>query len=462
MSKTIILLLLLLGLAKSQVASSTTSLQTIESTSVSGIPASFFGLSIYGTPTCQNNVCNPSTSYPLRGSIVPGTLGKVGFITGYRIEPSCDGGTNPNNQCYHWSNLDLWVNWGLSHGYTLIYDYDNTPPGWQCGLSSTQRCTVLPSNLTYMSNFATALATRYAGKIKYYETNNEVNNPGIWTDTCANLVLLHNTIYDATKAVDPSAIVGAPNMGYGPTATACSNSPTKGGIAHEWIWLQNFLQTRDLNGNLPKVDTAGEHEYQIVQPALHNVAQRFLNVYNSFRSVMTAAGISTSQPLLVTEGGFGSDANGNCSAPLNKTACLTAQGQIAYVGRFLVLAASTWADGGGQLANWYQYDSDYGTLNGRFGMNPQNASAYGEMEQWLTNATFLRQCQAGLPSTVFVCDFTDASGQQAEIIFNDNNGATAGYTAPGWATHYQQLLGTGNEITRGVVAVSDTPILLTP
>jgi hypothetical protein len=425
------------------------------------IPAAFFGVNIFGTPTCPHQICDPSTSYPLEGGIVLGTLGKIGFTSGYHIEPTCDGGTNQNSSCYNWTGLDIWVNFAVSKGYTLVYDW-TAPPGWQCGLSSTESCTSLPANLTYMSNFATALATRYAGKIKYYETGNEVNLPNVWRDTCANLVLLHNTIYNAIKAADPNAIVGAPNMAYSNVSTACSNSPTRGGVGHEWIWLQNFLQTRDRNGNLPKVDTAGEHEYQIVQPALHNVAQRFLNVYNSFRSVMTAAGISPSQPLLVTEGGFGPTINNSCSAPLNTTACLTREGQAAYVSRFLVLAASTWSDGGGELPSWYAYDINWGTLNGKFGMNSQNASAYGQMEQWLTNATFSHQCHTGSPSTVFVCDFIDASHNQAEIIFNDNSGSKAMYTTPGWATHYQWLLGKKTAIRGGIVTVGDTPILLTP
>lgn len=102
---------------------------------VNTIPAAFFGLSIFGTPTCPSNVCDPSTSFPLQDSVFPGMLGKVGFSGGFHLEPTCDGGTNPNNSCYHWS----------------------TPPGWQCGPSSTQSCTALPSNLTYMPNFATRL-----------------------------------------------------------------------------------------------------------------------------------------------------------------------------------------------------------------------------------------------------------------------------------------------------------------
>jgi hypothetical protein len=398
----------------------------------------------------------------LQGNIAPGTLGKVGFIGGLYVEPTCDGGTDPANACYKWSNLDLWVNFGLAHEMTLVYDW-GPPPGWQCGLPSTQNCTGLPSDITHMSNFATALATRYKGKIKYYETGNEVNTPSVWADTCANLVLLHNAIYDAIKAVDPTSIVGAPNMAAFESADgACGASPTPGGGAHPNVWMQNFLQTRDRNGHLPSVDTVGIHTYQVARPALTNVAQRFLDVYNQFRSVMTAAGISTSAPLLVSEGGFGPQFNGNCAAPLDTTACLDSDQQVAYIGRWLVLGASTWADGGGQLATWYAYDIDWGTLSGTNGMNPQNASAYGQMEKWLEGAVFQQPCHSGNPSTVFVCDFINAQGQQSEIIFNNNNGATAVYTSPPWAVTYQQLLGSRNSVSGGTVTVGDTPILLSP
>ena len=141
------------------------------------------------------------------------------------------------------------------------------------------------------------------------------------------------------------------------------------------------------------------------------------------------------------------------------TSCLNNAQQVAYVGRWLVLSASTWADGFGQLANWYAYDIDWSTLNGSNGMNPQNASAYGQMESWIKGATFSQQCQTGSQSTVFVCDFVSGAGKPSEIIFNDNNGATVQYTPPAWAGSYQPLLGSTTPIS-GTVPVGDTPILL--
>jgi Bacterial Ig-like domain (group 3)/NHL repeat len=409
------------------------------------VPAPFFGVSVFSY-----------NDFPLNGGITLGTLGKLGGISAYSIEPTCDGGTNPSNSCYTWTNLDNWVNYAQAHNMTLVYDW--YVPGWQCGLGPGVDCRVMPTNITWMSNLATALATRYAGKIQYYETGNEANS--FFQGTCAQLVLLHNTIYTAIKAADPKAIVGAPNMTYESGNGACSTSPTPVPNGKEWIWLQNFLQTRDSNGNLPTVDTAGEHFYQVTAVPLDSVGDQFLTTYNGFRSVMTAAGISTSMPLLVTEASFGPDTNDDCAAPLDATACLSAADQVAYIGRWLVLGASTFSDGGGLLGSWYAYDINVGTLNGTLGMNPQNASAYGQMESWVTGAAFLQECQTGNPSTLLVCDFT-AGGANREVVFNANNGATANYTAPAWAVYYQQLLGTQTPIA-GAISVGNSPILLTP
>ncbi len=127
------------------------------------LPKTFFAVSDFGL------------SLPLTGGISLGTLGRIGGIIGFHIEPTCDGGSNQASSCYNWAPLDAWVNFAVSHELMLVYAH--SVPGWQCGRLSTQTCTTLPSNLTFTANFAQALATRYAGKIKYHETLNEVNNP---------------------------------------------------------------------------------------------------------------------------------------------------------------------------------------------------------------------------------------------------------------------------------------------
>jgi hypothetical protein len=426
------------------------------------VPNVFFGMSAF------------STAYPF-GGIQLGTLGKTGGQYGYYIQPTCDGGGNPASSCYVWDKMDAWVATAQANGQTLVYDFDAMPL-WMCPPQATTpygpRCIgSTPINYTALGNLATAIATRYKGKIQYYETYNEMNlNAQEWSGTCTNLVLWHNTIYNAIKAVDSAAFVGAPNVASGHLGLtgSCTQSPTTGGDVDEWIFVQNFLATTDPGGHLPAVDAIGHHAYGNTavfspgSPILDTVAQYTLTIYNNFRAVATAQGIPTSRSILVTEGSWGIDnPNPNCGSPLNTTGCLTNQGQIAYVGRLLALMASTWSDGGGSLMSWYAFDAAYGTLNGTSGMNAQNAAAYGQMESWIAGSSWGAQCTAGTPSTIMLCPFTAASGDQEEIVFNNNNGTASSFTTPGWATTYQQLLGTATTITGGTIMVNDTPILLT-
>jgi hypothetical protein len=428
------------------------------------VPKAFFGATLSGT----------SSEFPLKGGIVLGTIGKLPGTSSTYLEPTQDCGPNPNTPCYQWGastyGMIGWVMAANNNGAELVYDFDGLP-AWACG---GHACTGLPTNLTYLSDFATAVATKFKNQIKYYETNNEVNNPSFWTGTCADLVLWNNIVYDAVKAADPAAIVGAPNMAQNTetyTATACGGAPTAAG-SDASIWIQNFLQTRDRNGNFPKVDTLGVHTYAAhvanspigcdwATNKMHCAAQPLLNLYNSFRMVMNNNGMS-SEPLLVTEGGFGKNASSSLcpSSFYGNESCLSPAEQVAYIGRWLVISASTWADGAGQLPNWYGYDVDWGSLDGSNGMNPQNALAYGQMETWIKGAAFSEQCHTGSPSTVFVCDFVSGTGKQSEIIFNDNNGATVQYTPPAWAGSYQPLLGSSTPISAGTVTVGDIPILL--
>src|SRR5205823_6134047 len=132
------------------------------------------------------------------GRMQPGTLGKLDGTSWRYIEPAKDCGPDPNTMCYQWgdgvSGLSGWVTFGQANGMQLVYDFDSMP-AWMCPQNSSGDCTTLPTDLTWVSNFATAVATKFKGQINYYETYNEVDSLGEWTDTCSNLVLFHNTIY---------------------------------------------------------------------------------------------------------------------------------------------------------------------------------------------------------------------------------------------------------------------------
>jgi hypothetical protein len=106
----------------------------------------------------------------------------------------------PSRGIYNWTTLDNWISTLNSQGVTdIIYTFGHTP----CWANSTCTDTLPPDNNQDTIDFITALATRYKGKIKHYETWNESwVGAGFWTGTMAQLIQLQNDLYTTVKAID--------------------------------------------------------------------------------------------------------------------------------------------------------------------------------------------------------------------------------------------------------------------
>jgi hypothetical protein len=449
-------------------------------TSVRGVPVprSAFGLDL------------DSSTWP--AGVSNGFLGKrPGTSWNWIITDGCDPetqkvpGSDPDNPCYHWVGLDAVTLDAQAHGVPTDYDFDGAP-SYAYGSSGKPNMLL---NEKAVSDFATAIAKRYAsvgtqpgctssspqchGVIQYYEEWNEVNDNKEWADTWSNLALQSGWIYKAIKAVDPGARVGAPNMGMG--VYQPTSSPTHIKAPDPTVWLDNYLA----NGGAQYADFVGYHSYgsntvkygdngvycvaelgcDAATDKLHCSAQPILNAYNAFRAVMAKHGLGAA-PIVNTEGGFGDDSDSNCASPIDTTACLKLSDQPAYVGRYLAMLASTYSDGHGVLQQWYAYDGNWGTLNGTYGQNPKNVTAWNVANAWVTGARFSSQCSpVAAGSTLFLCELTLASGFQAQIVFNDGKGAVTTYAPPSWATQFQPLLGSMENISRAL-AVGSSPVLI--
>ncbi len=357
---------------------------------------------------------------------------------------------------------------------------------------------------TAVTGFATAVARRYSstgiqdgctasapnchGVIQYYEEWNEINNWDCsggqgWQDTFANDALQASWIYTAVKTVDPSAIVGAPNMAasvYEP-ATA----PVYTGTTYYTVWLDAYLDA----GGASYADAVGIHSYGInsvayqgggvyttpalgcdhANDAIACAGEPLLNAYNQTRLVMAKYGLGD-KPILHSEGGWGADLQNDCAAPNDLTGCLSLSDQPNYAARWLIVLASTWSDGLGVLAQWYGYDFDWSTLNGSTwpsdggaAQSGNAAAAWSQAAGWVIGAHFSGQCAKASGSTVFTCDLTTPTGAREQIVFNDNAGATTGYTVPSWAGHQTPLLGAAAPIAGGsTLTLGNAPVLLAP
>src|SRR6185369_11733990 len=84
---------------------------------------------------------------------------------------------------YDWSAFDKWMSLAQQHGVEVTYTFGRVP-SWANGGKGT---TVPMTNMQYWDDFVRAIATRSAGRVKYWEIWNEPNDTHFWTGDIATL-----------------------------------------------------------------------------------------------------------------------------------------------------------------------------------------------------------------------------------------------------------------------------------
>ena len=343
------------------------------------LPATFFGMHINQSTTAWPNVAFGS----------------------YRL---WDDGTswanlNTSKGVYNWAPLDSWVSTAQLHNTQLTYTFGRTPP-WASS-SPTTSCNygagecVAPADYNNWDSFVTTLVTRYKGKIKYYETWNEPNDPGFWKGTTPQMVELTKRAANIIHSIDPSAEVVSPGATWSSTTA--------------WAWLDSFLSA----GGGPFVDAIGFHGY-----TGDNKAEGILSIVDNIQKTENAHGLSL--PLIITEGGWG----------LN-TVITDEDAQAAFLVQRYMLITSRPAV---QSLFWYQWDNPtWGTLWASTNGLHTAGVAYGQLTAWLIGAT-ANGCSKTSNST-WTCSFTQANGNLALAVWNAT--ASVAYT-PG--LQYSQSL----------------------
>lgn len=114
---------------------------------------------------------------------------------------------------YNWTRMDAVVAETEALGQDMIYCLGGGTPNWAAGTAvspGTQYNPAPPTSTTDWENWCTDFATRYAGRIKYYEIWNEPNLVTGFSGTEGQLLALGTAAYPAIKAADPAAIVLSP------------------------------------------------------------------------------------------------------------------------------------------------------------------------------------------------------------------------------------------------------------
>lgn len=162
----------------------------------------------------------------------------------------------PTSGTWDFADLDQWVNTHYQAGRDLIFTLFG-PPAWAVELADrTEQGIYGPSNLgmqavpnpmSLWSTYCTTIATRYLGKIKYYEVWNEpnYNNDGtgvtalglsskafFYSGTWTELAQLTRLANQAIKAVDPTAKIISPAITvWSPTASQTAEAYMIGMLA---------------------------------------------------------------------------------------------------------------------------------------------------------------------------------------------------------------------------------------
>lgn len=188
---------------------------------------------------------------------------------------------------YIWTDCDAWVNTHYAARRDIVFTLFGTPP-WasarptevsvysDAGGTTNLGLAAEPTDMANWDAFCTAVATRYLGKIKYYEVWNEpnasLNGRPFYSGTKAKLAEMVRRANQAVKAVDPAAKIISPAVtGWGPTANAASETYFTGMMAasdgatrtmanwvdivgvHLYLYLS---RTYELAGAIDRIDAA--------------------------------------------------------------------------------------------------------------------------------------------------------------------------------------------------------------
>lgn len=383
--------------------------------------------------------------------------------------------TNPAFGVYDWTKLDNRVNQATGAGLDVLYDLGRTPAFAQCASMDTA-CgsgnTVITCAYSTISGdstpgdcfppndlntdgtgtnkqwiqWVTDVATRYKGKIAFYEIWNEPNIPEMWQGTNQQLVRMASDarcIIIGDKGCSSQSQY--PKTGIDPAAKMITPAFT-----YPVTDINTYLGTSTsvVNGTGGSfADVVAFHGY----PGAGHPPE---DVLNSLTTAQNAARASASQRVFDTEGSWGANSGvSNLTDP---------DRQAAFAARYLMVLQSA----GAARVYWYAWDlykTDNGDLWSPTGLNQAGVS-YQQTEKWLSGATLSTSCSAN--GSIWSCGYTRSGGYQALAVWDTSqdcsNGVctTSTFSVPGSYTQYQDVAGNVHTIIGGTVPIGAKPILL--
>lgn len=328
--------------------------------------------------------------------------------------------------------LDDCVKLASEKGVDLIYTMALTPK-WAAARNDSSPygdgpTAAEPKNLDDWRNFVRTVATRYKGKIQYYEIWNEPNLKHFFSGSIDQLVTLAREAYTIIKEVDPAAKVVSPSLysDYGALP-----------------WLDEYFA----KGGGNYADIIGAHFYI----ANDKPPEESLPLIRKVQQVIAKHKLEQ-KPFWNTETGYGNKQD---------NAFYSDEQSMAYVARMYLL---NWASGIERFY-WYAWDNrnvvtmlmvkeDNQTLTGA-------AKAYGEIQKWLVGSQ-MKKCQPDFRNT-WTCELVREGGNPAWVVWNSKRDDLSFKVPESYEVRQvQNLYGEKTELSSDrILKIGSLPVLLT-
>jgi hypothetical protein len=352
--------------------------------------------------------------------------------------------------------LDHYVALGRANNLELLLTLGETPrwasarPDEQTGAGAGRAAE--PRRLEDWEDYVRVVASRYKGRIKYYEVWNEPafsdiertvspqGRAGFFSGSSRAMVELARRAHSIVREVDPAARIVSPSM-----------AGQRQGVKR----LDAFLSA----GGGSLIDIVGFHFYQVdtTEP------ERLPALVEQVRQTMAKHGIAD-KPLWNTEAGLIIARGDRKVVPLEPNGIgvlshvLTPRDAAARMARFLLLGASA----GIERYFWFAWDSGsmgLSDLPGPKTRRVQNSVgvAYGTVARWMTDAQ-LRPCRSAGDDT-WVCELLRRE-RSAWVVWRPSGVGRWRPPADGSPLAVEYLDGRSEDASGGEVAVGPGPVLV--
>ncbi len=377
---------------------------------------------------------------------------------------TCDGGSDPTNPCYTWTNFDHWVSKAASNSADILYTAYYTPtwassnptaPCQSAGLGGCYPPNDVETGDQHWKDFLTAVYTHTATtsgleKIKYWECWNEPNVPTEYNNNSpdpnvalSDLNIMCTDLKNTIKALDPNTQFTTP-------APASASGVVK--------WMTKWVNA----GYANYADYIAFHGYVCVGQGtcVANSAETILPIIiNPMQSLLASTkGTSndvSAKPMWDTEGSDDAD-----NVPI-----LDPDLHAAFYARYTLVQQSSgishYSYWGYDFGNGITLVNNPGTKNAT--LNTAGV-AWEQIYSWTVGSAYTSPC-ANTTGTVWQCSLTNGTNNTI-IIWDTSQSCSQGvctttnFQAPSSYTTYQDLAGNAHNISNHTVPIGAKPIML--